>query len=111
MAQKYSNTNYIISLLKTNLHFKSNYERYNLNKKLKKEDMSDITTQLAHLYTIATKSNNNITIINNMYKDEKKESNEELLKQIEELKKENKKLKEENASRKIVISSDEESPF
>ena len=113
MAQKYSDTNYIISLLKTNLHFKSDYERYNLNKKLKKEDMSDITTQIAHLYTIATKSNNNITIINNMYKDEKKESNEELLKQIEELKKENKKLKEENRikndeSRKIVISSDEE---
>jgi len=109
MAQKYSDTNYIISLLKTKLHFKSDYERYNLNKKLKKEDMSDITTQIAHLYTIATKSNNNITIINNMYKDsEKKEDNEELLKQIEELKKENKKLKEENKSRKIVESSDEE---
>lgn len=109
MAQKYSDTNSIISLLKTTLHFKSDYERYNLNKKIKKEDMSDITTQLAHLYTIATKSNNNVTIINNMYKEDKQEDNEELLKQIEELKKENKKLKEENnESRKIVQSSDEE---
>lgn len=111
MAQKYSDTNYIISLLKTNLNFKSDYDRYNLNKKIKKEDMTDITTQLAHLYAISTKSNNNITIINNMHKDDKTD-NEDLLKQIQQLKKENKKLKEENEelkSKPIVESSDEES--
>tara|TARA_Y100001937_G_scaffold28944_2_gene41805 strand:+ start:2967 stop:3737 length:771 start_codon:yes stop_codon:yes gene_type:complete len=109
MAQKYSDTNYLISLLKTNLHFKSDYDRYNLNKKIKKEDMTDITTQLAHLYAISTKSNNNITIINNMHKDET--NNEDLLKQIEELKKENKQLKKENhelKSKKVDESSDEE---
>lgn len=96
MAQKYSDMNYVISLLKTNLQFKSNTDRYNLNKKIKKDDMTDITTQLAHLYAISTKANNNVTIINNMYKDDKQDDKDDLLKQIEELKKENKQLKKEN---------------
>lgn len=112
MSQKYSDMNYVISLLKTNLHFKSNTDRYNLNKRIKKDDMTDITTQLAHLYAISTKANNNVTIINNMYKDDKQDDKDDLLKQIEELKKENKQLKKENEqlkSKKVDKSSDEDS--
>ena len=111
MAQQYPDKDYIISLLKTHLHFKSNDTRYNLNKRINKNDMTDITTQIAHLYAISTKANNNITIINNMNKDDNNNNNNEdvseinlLKKEIEELKKENKELK----CRKYQESSDEE---
>jgi len=118
MAQQYPDKDYIISLLKTHLHFKSNDTRYNLNKRINKNDMTDITTQIAHLYAISTKANNNITIINNMNKDDNNNNNNEdvseinlLKKEIEELKKENEELKKENNElkcRKYPESSDEE---
>ncbi len=85
-------TNFVIATLTSNLsHFsqRSKYDRYNLNKKIKKNDMSDITTQLAHLYCKSIISDNNIPSMND-------ETNDELLKQIEELKKENKQLKKQN---------------
>ncbi len=94
----YHDKNYLENLLRTNLIFKGKDARYNFNSRQLKKILEDnegynITTQLANLYATATKSNNNITIINKM-NDET--NNEDLLKQIEELKKENKQLKKEN---------------
>jgi hypothetical protein len=90
MEAQQLDSNIVIAILKTNLNFKSKYDRYNLNKKIKKNDMSDITTQLAHLYCKSIISDNNISSMNT------DSNNDELLKQIEDLKKENKKLKKQN---------------
>ena len=98
----YHDKNYLENLLKTNLIFKGKDARYNFNSRQLKKILNDnegfnITTQLANLYATATKSNNNITIINKMNDESNTESNnDELLKQIEDLKKENKQLKKEN---------------
>ena len=117
MTQKipviYHDKNYLENLLRTTLVFKNKDSTYNFNSKQLKKILKDnegynITTQLANLYATSTKANNNITIINNMNKDNN--NNEDvseinlLKKEIEELKKENEELK----CRKYPESSDEE---
>lgn len=110
MLQPHSNIKYVEFLLKDNVDFKQ-YGEKNLLAKIRKNDMTDITTQICHLYANATMNNNITNITNNYYNKEDQNNNEDLLKQIEELKKENNELKKENnklKSRKIPESSDEE---
>jgi len=47
---------YISYLVKKNMKFKNKNQFYNLNKKLKKEDKTDLLTQVIYLYAEATKT-------------------------------------------------------